>query len=391
MNYNNPIPQNIATIIRLSCTSLFVLFCFVYVFCMEGDLLAHAQYVFAHGVTTYYRGVGAIVITLVLFSIQYITCKLTHLKGRLYALNFFPSFLILAMLTSLTEETINDFTFGTWYWAFPLIIGLYILVIWLFKHFFDSLIIEGDYKIGRYLWPNFILLFFMMIFCGACHSAPDVFMYEVKTERLIVNEDLNDAYKVGEKSLVTSKRLNNLRAFALVQLNILPEHLFDYPQPYGSKGLLDITDTCSAQHRITSKNVFTYLGAYPNSMVKDTKQYLEIMLKQDSVSNRHAIIDYYLCSLLLDHDMNTFNKNLHKYYHCSTFSEIGKLPKSYKEALILDNKYYHNNSLFPDTLIAYNYNQYKLMCNEISDSTERSNQTRRNFGNTLWWYLDNIK
>ena len=62
MNYNNPIPKNIASIIQISCISLFALFCFVYIFCMEGDLLAHAQYVFAHGVTTYYRGVGAVVI-----------------------------------------------------------------------------------------------------------------------------------------------------------------------------------------------------------------------------------------------------------------------------------------------------------------------------------------
>lgn len=357
---------------------------------MEGDLLAHAQYVFAHGVTTYYRGVGAVVITMALIAVIHITYKLTHLEGRLYALNFFPSFLVLAMLTSLTNTTINNFTFDGWYWAAPLLIILYISVVWFIKRHFDAQIVEGDYKIGRYLWPNFLTLFIMMVLCGNCHKAPDVFMYELKAERLILNGDYEKVRKVGEESLVTSKRLNNLRAFALVQEGSLADHLFDYPQNYGSEGLLDVLDTCSAEHRVTSKDVFAFLGALPNSKIKTARQYFDIMIKQDSIANRQAIIDYYLCSMLLDQDISTFKKNIFKYYRCSSSSDIASLPKSYKEVLVMDNKY-ANSVTFPDTLIGADYKEYKRMCSEIADSTERSNQTHRAFGKTIWWYIDNVK
>ncbi len=53
MNYNNPLPQSINNIIRLTTIVLFALFSFIYLFCMQNDVLAEAQYVFSSGYTTY--------------------------------------------------------------------------------------------------------------------------------------------------------------------------------------------------------------------------------------------------------------------------------------------------------------------------------------------------
>ena len=389
MSYNNPIPHSTALAIHVACAVLFALFCFTYLFCLQGDLLAEAQYVFSGGVTTYYRGTGAVIITAVLMALQWGLNKVTRLEGRFYAFSYFPSLLVLATMTSLTSESIADFSFGGWCWAFPLLVAAYSMVVWMIHKFNDISIVDDDYHVTRYLWPNFLTLFVMMLLCGACNKADDVYLYELKAERLLLCEDYDDAADVGAKALVTSARLNNLRCYALLRQGQLADRLFDYPQPYGSQGLLDLTDTCSRLHRFTVKDICTYLGAMPNRLVTTPRQYLEIMLKTDSLPDRRAIADYYLCSLLLDGDIRAFRRAFPRFYHCSGSSDIVRLPRIYKEALILDRRFTSSSSVtFPDTLVANDYAQYRAIKEELTDSTERSNQLHRKFGNTLWWHLE---
>lgn len=388
MSYNNPIPHTTAGVIQLACSLLFALFCFTYLFCLQGDLLAEAQHVFSNGVTTYYRGTGAVVITIVLIAVQWGVARITRLEGRFYALTFFPSMLILAMLTSMTRETIADFTFGGWYWACPLLLALYALVVWGLHHYSDQHIVDGDYTMSRYLWPNFLTLFVMIVLCGACHKAGDVFMYELRAERYLLKEQYASAADVGRESLPTSCRLNNLRCYALVRQGQLAEHLFDYPQPYGSEGLIDLTDTCSRLHRFNAKDICGYLGALPNSLVSTPEQYFMIMLKMDSLPDRQAVADYYLCGLLLDKKMHEFRRALPCFYDCHTASDIVELPRAYKEALILDHAFNGSHPVaFPDTVVGERYKEYCALADELTDSTTRSNNLHREFGTTLWWHL----
>ena len=389
MSFNNPIPHSTSLAIHVACGVLFALFSFTYLFCLQGDLLAEAQYVFSGGVTTYYRGTGAVIITAVLMAMQWGLNKLTRLEGRFFAVSYFPSLLVLAVMTSLSRESIADFSFGGWCWAFPLLVAVYCLAVWAIHKFHEISIVENDYHLTRYLWPNFLTLFVMMLLCGACNKADDVYLYELKAERLLLNEEYEDAGNVGLKALVTSPRLNNLRCYALLRQGQLTDRLFDYPQPYGSQGLLDLTDTCSRINRFTVKDVCAYLGALPNSKVTTPRQYLEIMLKTDSLPDRRAIIDYYLCSLLLDKDIPSFRRALARFYHCSTGDDVVQLPRIYKEALILDRRFSPSSSIaFPDTLVAADYAQYCTIKEECTDSTERSNQLHRKYGNTLWWHLE---
>ena len=57
MNYNNPLPSSINNIIKLTTIVLFALFSFIYLFCIQNDVLAEAQYVFSGGLTTYSRSI----------------------------------------------------------------------------------------------------------------------------------------------------------------------------------------------------------------------------------------------------------------------------------------------------------------------------------------------
>ena len=70
MSYYSIPEQKTAGIIRYSCGILFMLFSFCYLFFLEGEILAEAQFVFSKGVTSYDIMTGAILITLVLQLVQ---------------------------------------------------------------------------------------------------------------------------------------------------------------------------------------------------------------------------------------------------------------------------------------------------------------------------------
>ena len=391
MNFNNPLPQSINDIIRLTTTVLFALFSFIYLFCIQNDVLAEAQYVFSDGLTTYSRFWGALIITGVLVAIQFFVANASKLVGRWYALTFFPSFLILAILTSLNRAVIEDFSFGQWIWALPLLIVLFILFLYLKRRLPGESIEEGDYSRSRYLWPNYAVLFLMMIVCGANASADDIYMYELKAERLLLEDDFEGASRVGEKSLNTSPRLNEMRMYALARQGLLGEKLFDYPQPYAEQSLMIMDDTVTRFHRFTCKDIQKSLGAWANTSVMTFDHYVSLLKKNPSTRYNPLLADYFLCGKLLQKDLRGFTQTIKHYYNLSSPSNVQDLPKAYREAMLLQAKAIGNDSLnaFVDTLMLTEYKDYCAILESDESEIVRKNKLRRLYGNTLWWYLDN--
>lgn len=391
MNYNNPIPSTISNVIRLFTIVLFALFSFLYLFSLQCDVLAEAQYVFSGGVTSYSRFWGALIITMILLGVQYVVARFTKLMGRWYALTFFPSFLLLAFLTSLNRAVIADFSLHQWVWALPLLIVAFGVVLYIHHKLPDESINEGDYCLSRYLWPNFLSLFIMMVLCGANASADDVYMYELKAERLLLEKDYEAASRVGEKSLETSPRLNELRLYALAQQGLLGEHLFDYPQPYGDQSLLLMDDTLSRLHRFTSKDIQASLGAWANPSVTTFRQYVDLLKHNSSTRHNPMLADYVLCGHLLRKDLRGFTLDIKKYYDLSSPEKVMELPKAYREAILLQAKAIGRDSLnaFADTLMLAAYRDYCDIRNSEEKEIVVNNRLRRNYGNTLWWHIDN--
>lgn len=390
MNYNNPIPQNITDRIKLSCGLLFALFCFCYLYCLQNDVLAEAQYVFSNGQTHYSRFFGAVIITFSLMCVQYLVERVAHLSGGWYAVTYMPSFVLLMMLTSLGQQTIEDFTFGSWLWILPLFIVLYVLLLRIKTKILGESIVDGDYTMSRYLWPNMLTLFLMMFVCGINAPATDVYMYELKAERLILDGEYKAASEVAQKSIPVSCRLNELRMYALAKEGQLGEKLFDYPQPYGEKSLLMLDDTVTRLHRFTSKNIQESLGAWANDAVKSLDSYLNLLRKHESTRHNPLLPEYVLCSKLLSKDMKGFYKSVKVYYNLSDPSNVMNLPKAYRQAMLLQAKSIGRDSLqsFADTLMLSEYRGYREL--QASDTTQsvKEGLLRRYYGNTLWWYLD---
>ena len=374
-----------------------MLFSFCYLFFLQGEILAEAQFVYSKGITSYNILVGAFIITVVLQILQWIVAMLSRLPSRHHALSYLPSMLLLAILTDVNKEAIVHFSFGAWTWLVPCILCAYILIVVLVRKVDnDASVYAYDFK--SQIYPNFIILFFLMLGVGAIPQSSDVYHYELKAERLILEKDYEGAAKVGERSLRTSARLTRLRMYALSKQGLLAERLFDYPQHDGSLGLLDIADTLSIE-RFTSQDICFHLGAYCGKSIQSTERYYKLMLG-DSIWNQHTA-DYYLCSLLLDKNLKEFQRQLPRYYNLSD-SVVGaydSLPRAYREALLqLGVKKYALQGkivMGADTLATLSdfemvarFRDYNELKASLKDETERINRTHREFGNTYWWYCD---
>lgn len=374
-----------------------MLFSFCYLFFLQGEILAEAQFVYSEGVTSYNILIGAIVITVILQIVQWLVCLVSHLPSRWHALSYLPSMLLLAILTDVNREAIAHFSFGAWLWVAPCVLFAYfLLVIAIRKLDNDVSIYRLDIK--SQLYPNFIVLFFMMLGVGAIPQSTDVYHYELKAERLILAKDYEGAAAVGKKSLRSSARLTQLRMYALSKQGLLPECLFDYPQHYGSQGLLDIADTSSLE-RFTSQDICFHMGAFCGKSIHTSDRYYRLMLG-DTISNRHTV-DYFLCSLLLDKKLSEFLRQLPRYYNLSDSipGAYDSLPRAYREALLQIGKkpYALQGKIVvgADTLailsnveMVHRFCEYNERKASLKDETERVNKIHREFGDTYWWYCD---
>ena len=398
MNFNRPKRQQPTGVLRYSCGILFALFTFCYLYFLEGEVLAEAQYVFSKGVTTYSILIGAGIITLVLALLQKLVAFVSRLPEKLHALSYIPSALALAILTDTDEHVMNDFSFGIWLWLAPLVLVIYTIVVIAVRVMDIDFKSEQDEGLQSILYPNYIILFALILSAGSVAHTSDVYHFELKAERLILEGDYEGASQVGINSLRTSPRLSQLRMYALSKQGLLAEKIFEYPQYDGALGLLDVGDTIG-HYRFSNEGICFHIGALCGKSVKGTERYLHLMTT-DSLRTQTAI-DYQLCRLLLKKDLNAFQHQLPMYYNLSDTLPgcYDSLPKAYKEALLIigDKESAMQGILriggdsittFADTTLANRYKDYNYMKSTNTDMLEKINRTHRTYGNTFWWYYE---
>lgn len=402
-----------SSFVKLLCRILFALFSFVFLYSIEGELLSEAQFVYSGGQTRYDLFWGAIIITLLLVLIQKGVLMLLHFRDSYYSLSFFPSVVLLIVLTSLDKETISDFSLGYLKFLLPVVLCIFVALVFFLNKILKN---ENPTKIknlSRSVCTNCIILLSYFLTIGSLANNNDIFLYELKTERLIIEGEYSDALEVGHKSIRASRRLSELRVFAMSQNGNLAEDLFKYSQFYGRDGILDVSDTLSKLYRFSSVDVCNALGAIPKRNIS-TENYLRQMftlsIDEDSVSNnticqskyagieyvdtinginRRMIQDYYLISLLMDKNISRFCEDL-------KLVRFDSLPSIYCEALALvsdSTVSIENMEMMKDTnliplLIDEKHNEYKKMKKSIPNDVERMNRLRREFGDTYWWYYD---
>lgn len=352
---------------QIACAIIFIPFTYVYLAFYQADVLAVAQHVFSGGLTNYSYTLAPLLITLVLYLLQVGVYAVTRVKRRFHGLTYFPSFLILTMITDIPVDIDRYHSLGAWWIILPLCLILWGGLIWIARQL-EPIETEPHSNgwFSRYMWVNLLQMLVMILLVNFVASNDRLFHERMRMEHLMKEKQYEKALEVGEKSLQTDSSLTMLRIACLYRTGELGSRLFSYPLVGGSQSMY-INGT-SVKALMWQAPVWMY-GTSP-------------WMKKHRLKYRLSK-EYELCALLLDKKLDEFVRKLVKYH------ELTKLPTHYKEAILL---YCHLRTHpiveFHDNVMDADFSDYQSMERKYSNPVERQSVLRDTYSNTYWYYYD---
>lgn len=371
---------NDTLLVRWVSSILFCCFTFVYLYVYQADVLAVAQHVLSGGRTAYHAGVGAVLITLTLYLVHLGVSYVCRPSGIGHSLSFFPSLLLLTILTDISDNIDRNFLLGGWWIAAPLLLLAYGGLMWAMKKNAHETVKEKPHlNLTQALWQNVMVLNVMFVLVGLFSNHDVAFHERAKIERAIVKQQYNDALEVGKNNLKTDSNLVMLRAYCLSKTHKMGESLFEYPLIGESQSLLP--NGSSVRMLMAPDNgVYRYIGVVPKQQMP-VMRYLEFITASRKAKNPAK--DYLLCGYLLDKNLDKFVVHLPHYYHVDSL-----LPKHYREALVL---YTHSRSnpklVYHDAVADADYKDYQDLEKKYPEKMVRQTKIRDIYGKTYWYYF----
>lgn len=380
MNFNNPNTKNSTTIVRMVCAIVFCLFSFVYLYFYQADILAMAQHVLSAGTRHYNSMVGAVLITLSLFLLQALVFAVLRLEGRFHALTYFPSLLVLAVLTCVSTTIDRGFSFGAWLFVFPLLLVVWAVVAVTFGNYQKYEGVTGGGLFSRSMWINMMAMAMMFFFVGMVSNNDAVFHYRMRAERCMMAGDFDGALNAGRKSLETDRSLTMIRCYALARKGQLGEALFTYPVVGGNDDLLP--DSTGAHCMIYSNDsIYRYLGAKPKGRIP-TFKFFNALVRRGMAGN--GVKDYILCGYLIDRNLDAFVHEISRFYTVDD-----RLPKHYREALTLYNHLRSNPYIvYRNSVMDTDFEDLQALEKQHSTLSARKVAVNKLYAGTYWWYYE---
>ena len=436
---------------QIACAIIFITFTYVYLAFYQADVLAVAQHVFSGGLTNYSYTLAPLLITLVLYLLQVGVYAVTRVKRRFHGLTYFPSFLILTMITDIPVDIDRYHSLGAWWIILPLCLILWGGLIWIVRQL-EPIETEPHSNgwFSRYMWVNLLQMLVMILLVNFVASNDRLFHERMRMEHLMKEKQYEKALEVGEKSLKTDSSLTMLRIARQLEpietephsngwfsrymwVNLLQmlvmillvnfvasndrlfhermrmEHLMKEKQyekalEVGEKSLK--TDSSLTMLRIACLNETGELGSrlftYPlvggsKAMMPDSVTVKAMMWKAPKWMQKPSAwmvkhhlkyrlpVDYQLCALLLDKQLDKFVAEVQKHYKVTS----GKLPVHYKEALVLYTHRRSNPSIvYHDNVMDTDFEDFQQMDHKYANETEKQNALRDTYGNTYWYYYE---
>ncbi len=373
--------NNNSTLLKSACAIVFISFVFTYLYFFQSDMLFMVQHVLSGGTTHYNRIIGTLVITIVLYLVHVGVKRLYCFKGSLYALNFFPSLLLLTALTGIDSnfQQNNPFSF-VWVWLTPLLLVIYLgLVLYMRNAKEKSKRKSTSIPVIGELWRVLLLLSVMFILVCVCGNSDRGFHYRLRVERLLGSGGFTKALKVGCKSDDTDASLTMLRIYALSNKKQLGERLFEYPVTGGSAALLPDGDSVRCLF-YPENRIFKALSIRRKGRMKPMEYLLYV--EKNGLAMK-PVTDYILCGYLLDKNLDGFVDFIRHKYNLSSAS----LPKHYREALTLYTHLRSNPVLvFHNEVMDADYSDFQKLEQKYADKRERESYVRDVYGDTYWFY-----
>lgn len=369
------------TIISVVCAMIFYSLTFIYLYFFQDGALTALQHILSGGVTHYDSLIGAVVITSMLFVLQQWIKKFCVLPSLWNAISFFPSFLILFILTGYHPLGESESYFYCLY-STPLLFVLWCVLVGLLK----KSTIVGSYSSSSTLGSLFtmealsnywilLLCFFILVLTTDSSIA---YHYRVSVEKLMESGKWEKAISVGKTSQHTDANLTMLRCYALSQTNQLGDRLFSYPINCKGEDLLPIQNNTYCLF-YPPQNIFRHLGAFPADNM-DFYTYLKALVKHGKA--KPSACHYLLCAYLVDRNLHEFVKMLKS---CNISESM--LPRHYQEALVLYNHLTSNPVyLYSNSSIETDYKDFM----HVMRTTPAGNMCRlalhKQFKDSYWRY-----
>lgn len=371
--------KNSTAVIQAVCAIVFCAFSFAYLYFMQADIMAMAQHVLSKGATHYDRLIGAVLITLFLQIVQVGFFIFTRLYRYTHALTYFPSLLILAVISDVSPRIDFGLDWGAWVWIVPLLLVLWYILVFIFRGASPKAK-DPEGLFSRMMWVNMLTMAVMFFLVGITGNTDSVFHYRMRAERCLLKKDNKGALDAGIKSLETDSCLTMIRVYALAREGKLGEELFSYPIKGTSS---DIVPTKTGAHCMMYPNdsIYRFLGAIPRKDMRAT-DYLRALLRSGQASA--AVKDYVLCGLLIDKKIDAFASALPRFYDIND-----SLPRNYREALTLythirsnPQVVYHNNVMDTD------FKDMQMLEKQYHTFAERKKAVYEQYKGTYWWYYE---
>lgn len=383
--------------VRVVCVIVFLLFSFCWLYWFQTDMLAVAQHGLSGGKTHYSRLWGALIITGVLFVLHLIVYAFTRLSRRTHALTYLPPFLLLAFISSVSYP----FCWGAWLWAAPLVLALWVGCVMLAKKVypFGNNNKQRTGFFSRRMWLNMLQMTVMMLGVAAVSNTNAVSHFKAHAEVALMQGDIDEALRVGERSLETDESLTMLRIFALAQQGQLGSRLFEYPVVGTSRDMLPLLGSKGRISLMSDTLLWDFFGVRPDSIAARTdtlgqplaisgsqlsiSQYLD-SLEHDTLATA-AFREYRLAGMLIDRKLDAFVSSLSRCYPLCADS----LPRHYREALVLYQQRCDTTFGYSDSLMLLRWHEYARYDTIYSQKVERKLRSEDDFRGTYWYYFEN--
>ncbi len=359
---------------------IFVIFTVAYIYSYQGDVLAMTQYAWAHGQTHYDRLVGVCIITTVLSMVAFVVGFFLSLPQRAHALIYFPSFLLMGLLTAVDVENGTVHTSALWLTVSPLILLLYVVVVVQLKRYQPFLMpLRSTGFLSQPWWTNILLLCAMMTLTYSMGNTDRTLHTRLAVERHIHQCQWDDALNTGFAQYDNDSSLTMMRAMALARTGQLPHRLFNYEITGGSRSLLPQPDHSTAFLIGTASRLWATLGRVPRHAEETPAAFLQRELRRGTLTS--AGKDYLLCAYLLDKDLADFVAVLPRYY---TIND--SLPTHYQEAYVLYCERNHKPNALAADAISTDYNDFLALMRTPQSAARRAALLRKNYFGTYWYY-----
>lgn len=372
--------KRLQRVVASICVTLFAAFAFFFVAVYQAPLIEVFYNHVATGKLNFNSYIVGGIISAVLTIFALWLNRFAKFQREWTAMAYLPSTLLLSFVTDIDRTLyVGERSYTGWIVIFIVGMLLYAIFSFVLQRVLFEKIKNMAMSANRIIWRNLIL--FVILFClaGTLSNGEENLKREALVAVRYSKGNVYGALAVGRKSLDASPQLTAMRAYILAADDKLGERMFEFPQYYGSRGLLPSPVQDSP---LLVDSVYSLIGAAP-SAGENAMQYLKRVADIDSLGS--VAKDYYLSGLLLDRRLVEFKDELARL--CGGYNP-DSLPKHYREALLLCSEFTDDYSLeLESDTLQQMFGRLREVERKYDDALVRNNYVRKEFGKTYWWYF----